>query len=145
VLDLQARVPNYGQLLALAGEGTMNAIELASALVTFRFRYNNEKELQAGVFSALTTLEVPFIPEHPLNPQDRVDFYIPVEMVGIEVKTNDSRGGAGLSAVTRQLWRYAKCDDIKSLILITTRSKHRDLPTEILGKPLLVVYLNSFL
>jgi len=123
----------------------MNAIELAGALVSFRFHYNNEKELQAGVFHALTVLEIPFIPEHPLNPQDRVDFYIPVEKIGIEVKTNDSRGGAGLTSVTRQLWRYAKSDDISSLILITTRSKHRDLPTEILGKPLLVVYLNSFL
>jgi len=123
----------------------MNAIELAGALVSFRFHYNNEKELQAGVFHALTVLEIPFIPEHPLNPQDRVDFYIPVEKIGIEVKTNDSRGGAGLTSVTRQLWRYAKNDQIKALILITTRAKHRDLPTEILGKPLLVVYLNSFL
>lgn len=123
----------------------MNAAELAAELVTFRFRYNNEKELQAGVFQALTALEIPFIPEHTLSPQDRVDFYIPIEQVGIEVKTNDSRGGAGLTAVTRQLWRYAKSDQIKALILITTRSKHRDLPSEILGKPLLVVYLNSFL
>ena len=123
----------------------MNVVELASALVEFRFKYKNEKELQECVFHTLTALEIPFIPEHPLSPQDRVDFYIPVEGIGIEIKTNDSRGGAGLAAVTRQLWRYAKHDDIKSLILITTRSKHRDLPAEILGKPLFVVYLNSFL
>ena len=129
----------------VAGRQSVNAIELAAALVAFRFHYNNEKELQAGVLSALTQLEIPFIPEHPLNPRDRVDFYIPVEMIGIEVKTQDSRGGAGLAAVTRQLWRYAKDEQISSLILITTRAKHRNLPSEILGKPLLVVYLNSFL
>jgi len=123
----------------------MNAIELASALVALRFRCNNEKELQAGIFQALTTLEIPFIAEYPLTPHERVDFYAPVEGIGIEVKTDDSRGGAGLSAVTRQLWRYAKSDEVKSLILITTRSKHRELPPDILGKPLLVVYLNSFL
>jgi hypothetical protein len=123
----------------------VNAIELAKALVAFRFRYNNEKELQAGVFHALTALNQPFVPEYALNPQDRVDFYLPEHGIGIEIKTNDSRGGAGLSAVTRQLWRYAKCDEIKALVLVTTRSKHRDLPAEILGKPLLVVYLNSFL
>jgi hypothetical protein len=123
----------------------VNAIELAKALVSFRFRFNNEKELQAGVFQALTTLEQPFVPEYQLNPEDRIDFFLPADGVGIEIKTNDSKGGAGLSAVTRQLWRYAKCEEIKSLVLITTRSKHRDLPTEILGKPLLVVYLNSFL
>lgn len=123
----------------------MNAIEIAKALVGFRFRFNNEKELQAGVFQALTALQQPFVPEHQLNPQDRIDFFLPEEGVGIEIKTNDSKGGAGLAAVTRQLWRYAKCEEIKSLVLITTRSKHRDLPTEILGKPVLVVYLNSFL
>jgi hypothetical protein len=123
----------------------MNAIELAKALVSFRFRFNNEKELQAGVFQALTALQQPFVPEFQLNPEDRIDFFLPEEGVGIEIKTNDSKGGAGLAAVTRQLWRYAKCEQIKSLVLITTRSKHRDLPTEILGKPVLVVYLNSFL
>jgi hypothetical protein len=123
----------------------VNAIELAKALVSFRFRFNNEKELQAGVFQALTVLQQPFVPEYQLNPQDRIDFFVAEEGVGIEIKTNDSKGGAGLAAVTRQLWRYAKCEEIKSLVLITTRSKHRDLPTEILGKPVLVVYLNSFL
>lgn len=123
----------------------MNATELAKALVAFRFRYKNEKELQAGVFQALTSLEIPFVPEYALSPQDRIDFFVPGEGIGVEVKTNDSRGGAGLAAVTRQLWRYAKSDEVKSLILLTTRAKHRELPAEILGKPVLVVYLNSFL
>lgn len=123
----------------------MNHIELAKALVGFRFRFKNEKELQAGIFQALTALEQPFVPEYQLNPQDRIDFFVPADGVGIEIKTDDSKGGSGLSAVTRQLWRYAKCEEIKTLILVTTRSKHRDLPAEILGKPLLVVYLNSFL
>lgn len=123
----------------------MNAGELAAALVSFRFRYNNEAELQAGVFHALTTMKVAFVPEYHLTPKDRVDFFVPGDGIGIEVKTHDSRGGAGLAAVTRQLWRYAKSDEVKALVLVTTRSKHRDLPKEILGKPLLVVHLNTFL
>jgi len=123
----------------------MTVDELAAALVSFRFRYKDEKELQAGVAQCLTGLKVTFTPEHPLNPKDRVDFFIAAGGIGIECKTNDSRGGAGLAAVTRQLWRYAKNDELKAIILITTRSKHRDLPKEILGKPLYVVYLNSFL
>jgi hypothetical protein len=123
----------------------MNASELAQALVAYRFRFKNEKELQAGVLEVLVALELPHVPEYPLAPGDRIDFYIPVEGIGVEVKTDDSRGGASLSTVTRQLWRYAKSNEIKSLILITTRSKHRELPSEILGKPLFVVYLNSFL
>jgi hypothetical protein len=124
---------------------SMNASELASALVFYRFRYKNEKELQAGVAQWLESQKIPFTPEHPLNPQDRIDFFIAAEGIGIECKTNDSRGGAGLSAVTRQLWKYAKSDEVKALVLITTRAKHRDLPEKILDKPLFVVYLNSFL
>jgi hypothetical protein len=123
----------------------MTANELASALCSFRFRYKDEKELQAGVAECLTALELPFTNEYPLNPQDRIDFFVALGGIGIEVKTNDSKGGAGLAAVTRQLWRYAKSDDIKEIILITTRSKHRDLPEKILDKPVFVVYLNSFL
>jgi hypothetical protein len=123
----------------------VNASELAGALVFYRFRYKDEKELQAGVAQCLEGLKVPFTPEYPLNKSDRVDFFIAAGGIGIECKTNDSRGGAGLAAVTRQLWRYAKNDEVKAIILITTRAKHRDLPKEILGKPLYVVYLNSFL
>jgi hypothetical protein len=122
----------------------MTAEELAKALVFYRFRYKNEKELQVGVAECLTSLEVPFLAEWALNPQDRVDFFVEGG-IGVECKTNDSKGGAGLSAVTRQLWRYAKADKITALILITTRAKHRDLPDKILDKPLFVVYLNSFL
>lgn len=122
----------------------MNAVELAEALVSFRFSYKDEKELQAGVAQCLTKLEIPFVAEYPLNPKDRIDFFTAPDGIGIEVKTNDSRGGAGLAAVTRQLWRYAKNDEIKAIVLITTRAKHRDLPNEILSKPLFVVYLSSF-
>jgi hypothetical protein len=122
----------------------MTAEELAGALALYRFRCKDEKELQAGVAQCLEALKLPFAPEYPLSGRDRVDFFL-AGGIGIECKTNDSRGGAGLSAVTRQLWRYAKCDDVKAIILITTRSKHRNLPGEILGKPLYVVYLNSFL
>jgi len=123
----------------------MNQVELASKFVEFRFRYKNEKELQGGVFKVLTEIADPFVPEYQLTPTDRVDFFVPEEGIAIEVKTEDSKGGSGLAAVTRQLWRYAKSAEVKSLILITTRSKHLSLPSEILGKPLLVVYLNSFL
>lgn len=123
----------------------MTASDLASALVSYRFRYKNEKELQGGIATCLGALELPFTSEYQLNPQDRVDFFIALDGVGIEVKTEDSKGGASLAAVTRQLWRYAKSDDIKAIILVTTRSKHREMPAEILGKPVFVVYLNSFL
>jgi hypothetical protein len=123
----------------------MTPPEMAKYLSGFSFRFNNEKELQYGIDQALQKTEEPFLPEFILSPSDRVDFYMTETGIGIEVKTNDSKGGASLSAVTRQLWRYAKIEGIKAIILVTSRSKHRDLPAEILGKPVFVVYLSSFL
>ncbi len=124
----------------------MTAEELAKLFVEHRFRFKDEKELQAGIYQVLAKQEeILFIPEYALSPGDRIDFFVLGDGIGIEVKTDDSKGGAGLSVVTRQLWRYAKSDDVKALILVTTRFKHRSLPSEILGKPLFVVYLNSFL
>lgn len=114
--------------------------ELAKALVGFRFRFKDEKELQYGVAKALEILAQPYVPEYRLNATDRVDFYVQSTQIGIEIKTKYS-----LAVVTRQLWRYAKDEKIKSLILITTRSSHLDMPKEILGKPLFVVYLNAML
>jgi hypothetical protein len=119
--------------------------EIAEALRRFGFRYKDERQLQGGIAEALGKLGVANMPEFRLSPTARVDFYVLEGQVGIEVKTADSQGGASLSAVTRQLWRYAKSDKISALILVTTRSKHMDLPSEILGKPVHVVYLSSFL
>lgn len=123
----------------------MTGAELSQSLLSYRFRYNNEKELQGGVAGALDALKITYTPEFVLNDTDRVDFFIPGDGIGVEIKTNDSKGGASLTSVTRQLWRYAKNDAVKSLVLVTTRSKHRDLPNEILGKPLYVIYLSGIL
>lgn len=122
----------------------MTSEEIVKGLASFRFRFNNEKELQFGIGEALEKMGASFAPEIRLSDKDRVDFLVEGG-IGVEVKTNDFSGGASLNSVTRQLWRYAKNDQIKSLILVTTRSKHRDLPKEILGKPVYVVYLNAFL
>lgn len=118
----------------------MVAEELAKALVSFRFRFKDEKELQYGVAKALELLAQPYVPEFRLNATDRLDFYLGDEQIGIEIKTKYS-----LAVVTRQIWRYAKDEKIKALILVTTRSSHLDMPKEILGKPLFVVYLNAML
>jgi len=122
----------------------MNSEELAKALQGYAFRFSDEKQLQAGIAQALAELKVEFLAEVVLTPGDRLDFLVEGG-IAIEVKTNDSKGGAALSSVTRQLWRYAKLDAVKELVLVTTRSKHRDLPPDILGKPVHVVYLSGIL
>lgn len=120
----------------------MTAESLALAIVKHKFNFNNEKELQGGIAQVLSKLNIEFKAEVKLTARDRIDFLC--GDIGIEIKTNDSAGGASLSSVTRQLWRYTEHEEISSLILVTTRSKHRNLPQELNGKSLYVVYL-SFL
>lgn len=62
-----------------------------------------------------------------------------VGKIGIEIKVDGS-----VASVTRQLWRYAKRDEVDELILVTTRSKHREIVGPILGKELYVVHLLTF-
>ncbi len=117
----------------------MTAKEIANALYNRRFHFSNEKDLQRGIAQALTDLKLDFRPEVSLTKQDRIDFLI--GDIGIEVKVDSPQ-----SLVTRQLWRYAQCSEVQFLILVTTRSKHLNLPAEINGKPVYLVYLlNSFL
>jgi hypothetical protein len=56
--------------------------------------------------------------------------------VGIEIKV------AGRAApVARQLRRYAEHDQVRQLVLVTTRATLRAVPRELAGKSVLVVWL----
>ncbi len=121
----------------------MSALTLCRALYSAKYHHHNEKGLQHGVGIVLAGRGLEFTPEVPLSPRDRIDFL--VGDVGIECKSNDSNGGTSLAAVTRQLMRYAYSDRVKELILMTTMSKHRNLPPEMNGKPLYIVHILSFL
>lgn len=112
---------------------------IASTINRQRFRFANEWELQRGIALVLTSLGLSFKSEVKLGPGDRIDFL--VADIGIEVKVD-----MGLAGVTRQLWRYADYPEIQTFILVTTRHIHQQLPLEMKGKQILVVYLlNSFL
>jgi|SRR5271157_2996630 len=111
---------------------------IAAAIDRWQFHYSNEWELQAGVAKVLADLEILFRREVTLGPKQRIDFLLPDDKIGIEVKVDMS-----LAGVTRQLWHYADSPQIEALILVTTRNTHRGLPEEMKGKPLFVVYLLS--
>ena len=113
------------------------AKEIADALNSYHFSYQNEAELQTGIGFVLTQMKIEFSREVRLTKKDRIDFL--VDKIGIEVKTDGA-----LAAVTRQLWRYAECPEIDALILVTTRQAHRNMPDTLLGKPLFVIWLNLF-
>ena len=113
--------------------------DLCKVIRASRFQYSDEYKLQRGIAALLTQLGLEYKAEVRLNAKDRIDFL--VGDVGIEVKTEGA-----LAAVTRQLWRYAQLPEVKHLVLVTTSHAHQNLPEEMNGRTLEVVYLlNSFL
>lgn len=112
----------------------MTAQEIAKLFYSTAFRFCDELTLQCGIERLLTLHQVGHTREVILSPKDRIDFM--VDRIGIEVKVDSP-----LTSVQRQLWRYAEHECIDSLILVTTRSAHKQLPNELLNKPLLVVHI----
>jgi hypothetical protein len=100
-----------------------------------RFNYQNEKDLQAGVESVLSADGFEFVRERALPDAGIIDFLV-YGFLGIEIKIKGSP-----SEVARQLLRYARCEEVKGLVLVTGRSALSTLPSEMLGKPLHVVEL----
>lgn len=87
-----------------------------------------ESLLQDRIASCLTAVSVPFEREVVLTAKDRIDFLIGGEL-GLEVKVDGS-----LSDVTRQLHRYAQCERVTHLLLVSTRMRLRSIPCELNGK-----------
>jgi len=98
-------------------------VELSNLIKRHDFNFATEAELQDGIAAILPEDAER---EVQLGPKDRIDFL--VDGIGIEVKI-----GGSSSEVFRQLFRYAKHDQVKSLLLVTTRSSHQTMPLYIGG------------
>jgi hypothetical protein len=120
------------------GVQSMEARRLIDLLSRYRFHHQDEKELQLAISQIFRQNDIGYRSEVILTPKDRIDFL--VEKVGVEVKVEGA-----LAAVTRQLFRYAERPEIDELVLLTTRQAHRNMPDQILGKPLYVIWVNVFL
>jgi hypothetical protein len=121
---------------------TMDGItrSLLASLRRRRFNYQSEKGLQDGVEAALRADGFKFEREFRLGDAGVIDFFVG-GFLGIEIKTKGSP-----SEVARQLLRYAARDEVRVLALVTGRAALSALPTELMGKPLMVVELwRSFL
>lgn len=105
------------------------------ALTHRRIPTTPESVLQERIAGILTSISVPFDREVHLSEKDRIDFLVGGHL-GIEVKVD-----GGLSAVTRQVHRYAQHERIESLVLVTTRMLHRGVPSEMNGKRIDVIHL----
>lgn len=98
-------------------------------LAGYAFSFTNEKELQEGLADALRQAGHLFMREVRLAPGDLADFLV-VPGVCIEVKID-----GGLSALTRQIHRYAQREEVRAILVVSSRSAHARLPVELNGKP----------
>lgn len=115
-------------MIPRAPESMLHA--LRSHLRQFRFNFCSEKDLQSGIEQVLAG-RFTFRREVPLNAKDRPDFLID-ESIVLEVKI-----GGSAAEVMRQIARYAACDQVSGILLVTNRAKH-SLPATFNGKPLVV-------
>ena len=93
-----------------------------------------EYDLHRLVMDALSRQGVPFAHEVSLAPRCRIDLMC--GGVGIEIK----RGQPERQRIRAQLKRYAACERVEGLILVTEKTV--DLPPTMAGKPLRLVCLN---
>lgn len=106
---------------------------LVELLERYRFDESSEDALQRGVAEVLAGAALAFTREVPLSRQDRIDFLV-LGGVGIECKTKGS-----LSALVRQLHRYALASQVDALVVVTARAQLARLPPLLNGKPIAVV------
>lgn len=104
------------------------------ALRSHRFRFVDERELQAGIEQVLRASGVEFVREARLGAAGTIDFLIGA--LGVEIKVQGA-----LAEVTRQVHRYAQADAIDSLLVVTTRAQLKRLPTSMNGKPVRTLHL----
>ncbi len=107
---------------------------ITGLLESFRFGARSESELQTAIAQAFEKHGVGFEREYRLSSEDRIDFKL--GRIGIEVKVGGSN-----AALIRQVHRYAQSDELDSIIIITTRSRHRMPAESVNGRTVVLVSL----
>ena len=109
--------------------------QIIEALQTLRAPIQQgEYDLHRLVMDALAERGIPCEHEVSLAPRCRIDLMC--SSVGIEIK----RGKPQRARLLEQLARYARCEQVRGMILVAERSV--DLPGSICGKPVKVICLN---
>jgi hypothetical protein len=108
---------------------------IAQALRAATFTFTSEAELQDGIALALQSAQIVFTREVRLTPRNRIDFFV-AGGTGIEVKVDGS-----LSALVRQLHRYAELENVRELVVVTSLIRLSRLPPDLCGKPITAVCL----
>lgn len=131
--SLPAGIPNWGCAADVVAA-------VAGIITRYRMPIGNEHGLQAAIADVLqySLPGLVVLREHRFDSKDRIDFYLPDWLVGIEVKVT-----GGVSGVMRQLDRYAEHAEVAHLVLVTSRHTHHAIAQvdRIREKPLAVIGL----
>jgi hypothetical protein len=104
--------------------------QIGKQLVRLRLSVNREFRIHDAIAEALDSLGIEFEREHRLTGASRIDFFLPNEAIGIEVK----RQSAGVNVVP-QIGRYLEQSSLHGLILVANRI-HPKIPAQLRGKPI---------
>lgn len=113
----------------------MTIKKLLETLSSYRYRVNSEYMMHNAVAQVLKENHIHYEREYPLTSSSRVEFFLPEDGVVIECKIE-----GGFSPVLRQVQRYAMVEEVNEIILLTTRSTHRGIPSEISGVMVHVIW-----
>ena len=117
----------------------MITTDVLAILRQYGYATGTEMLVHEGVARVLTTHGISFEREKVLSPRDRIEFYLPVQRLGIECKISGSE-----ASVLRQCMRYMQSEWIDQLALMTNRNKHRRIPESLNKKPLHLVFIGRF-
>lgn len=116
----------------------MQVNEVISILKNLRVNgIYEEYEIQNEIYKTFNQYSIDVIKEYKLGCKNRIDFFLPQQGIGIEVK----KGKPGKKKVIDQLERYAVFKEITTLILVVERNM--DVPKMINGKPCFSIGLNK--
>ena len=115
----------------------MTAAEIAKLISQYRFNFMTESDLQDGLLELLKTEPIKIAKEEFISRKSRPDFIVEGN-IAIEVKI-----GGSLGALTRQVQRYAKHDSIREVLVVTSKSRHTNLPATLAGKPVTVINVSK--
>lgn len=113
--------------------------QLQRLLCAHAYRFNDEKDLQAGIEEVLQAAGIEYQREHQIDAHNRSDFV--VDGIVLEVKIKGS-----LPVAARQCYRYQRLPDVRGVMLLATNSwaKTSWLPEQD-GTPLMMVKLRRSL
>jgi len=108
--------------------------DVAKLVKGHRYNVGSECDFQRGVLDVLTRSRIACEAEYDLPGSGRIDLFLPQLRIGIELKVKGSP-----TQILRQLYRYARCPILASLLLISSRPRLNPIPLSIYGKPLAVL------